>query len=412
MGIFGNKKKTRSRDRPRQDPGAFFPIWGALMSAKIKADLTGSEAVYSAVSRISNTIACMPVHLYRNHEILRGDPREMCLGFAPNGSMTPFHLKMAIEASRLVHGTGYIMCVPKADGVTLDRMDPLDPSRVQPLRNIDTGEIWYQITLDDGKMVQVHNCWVIALHHMSTDGVTSASPVEVLGGTLTYDRRIREVSLEQLAGFSDSIVLNYPTSLSAEKRSEYTQSFINAYKASRGHVIILEGGVTADRIAGSVVDPKVLEVDNITKRKVASVYNLPPRMIGDAGSSGYSTSEQDTMEYLKLTIQPIVKQWEETLNRKLLTYDEYCEGYAFRFDMDALQRGDVAVMAEKHSKLVRSGSMRLNEARRENGLPPDPYGDTLMVSRDLIPVQVVVERPELLLGVAPGTDPINPGVKQ
>lgn len=399
MGIFGNKKKPRSRDRPEEKLkyGALTPIWGALMGAKVRADLVGSEAVYSAVSRISNTMACMPLHLYRNHEIQHDDPRERCLAYAPNGSMTPYNLKMAIEASRLVHGTGYIMCVPAPDGITLDYLDPLDPARVQPLRNIDTGEIWYQITMDDGSAVRVHNCWVIALHHMSTDGVTGISPVEVLGGTLNYDRKIREVSLEQLAGFSDSIVLNYPTSLSVERRNEYTQSFLNAYKASRGHVIILEGGVTADKITGSMVDPKVLEVDNITKRKVASVYNMPPRMIGDASSSGYSTSEQDTMEYLKLTILPIVKQWEETLNRKLLTYEEFCSGYSFRFDMDALQRGDIAVMAEKHSKLVRSGGMTPNETRLENGLPPSPYGDHLFVSRDLIPVQVVVDHPELLL---------------
>ena len=409
MGIFGNKKKPRSRDRPEEKSryGTLAPIWGALMGAKIRADLVGSEAVCAAVSRISNTMACMPLHLYKNHEIQRNDLRERCLAYAPNGSMTPYNLKMAIEASRLVHGTGYIMCVPGVDGSSLERLDPLDPSRVQPLRNIDTDEIWYQITFDDGTTARVHNCWVIALHYMSTDGVTGISPIEVLGGTLNYDRRIREVSLEQLAGFSDSIVLNYPTSLSVEKRNEYTQSFLNAYKASRGHVIILEGGVTADKITGSMVDPKVLEVDNISKRKVAAVYNLPPRMIGDASSSGFSTSEQDTMEYLKLTILPIVKQWEEALNRKLLTYEEFCDGYAFRFDMDALQRGDIAVMAEKHSKLIRSGGMTLNETRQENGLPPDPMGDQLFVSRDLIPVKVLIEHPELLLSgkADPGSKP-------
>ena len=173
---------------------------------------------------------------------------------------------------------------------------------------------------------------------------------------------------------------------------------MDAYKQSRGHLIILDSGITADRITGNVVDAKVLDVDNITKRKVATVYNMPPRMLGDTNSSGYSTSEQDVAEFLKLTILPIVKQWEESFNRRLLTYEEVCQGYGFRFDMDALKRGDTSAMADKHSKAIRSAYMTPNEARREDGLPDLQYGNELMIARDLIPLRVVTEHPELLLG--------------
>ena len=392
------KPKARSRDRPEEAPrNAVTPLWNALMNSKARRDLSGSEAIYAAVSRIANTIACMPLHLYKGYEPQLNDPRERCVAYAPNPNITPYSWKLAVETCRDTVGRAYILIVPGPNGVAVDRLDPIDPGRVEVLRNTDNGEIWYTVTLDNGQRVYVHNTQMIALHHMSADGITGISPIEVLGGTLAYDQRVREISMEQLEGIKDSIVLTMPSNLSKEKREAYTTSFLKAYKESRGHLITLDSGITADKINGSIVDAKILDVDNITKRKVASVYNMPPRMLGDGAASGYSTSEQDIAEFLKLTMLPIVKQWEEALNRRLLTYKEVQEGYTFRFDMEALQRGDIAAMAERHSKAIRAAAMTPNDARKEDGLPPMEYGDELLVPRDLIPLRVVMEHPELLL---------------
>lgn len=240
---------------------------------------------------------------------------------------------------------------------------------------------------------------MIALRWSSTDGVNSLSPVEVLGATLKYDRAIKEISLRQLEGVNGAVTLTYPTSMSEERKRAIESQFLNAYKKSFGQVIVLEGGVTADRIAGSVVDPNVLSSDTITKSKIASVYNIPLRLVGANVNSDYSTSEQVIKEFMTLTMLPYVEAWEEQLNRKLLMRDLWMQGYRFRFSMDAMLRGDVASTAEKHSKGIRSGKYTPNEARAEDNLPPLPNGDELMSARDLIPLRVAVEHPELLLGL-------------
>ena len=397
MPLFNRKKKPKnSRDRP-EAPG-YLTLWNAIRGLKARDDMKGSEVIYSAVSRISRTIACMPLHLYRGYQKVTEDARERLVSYAPTPNLTPYQWVMAVTASVLTVGVGYILIVYGDDMVTLERLDPLDPARVQVLRNTDNGELWYQITLDDNRVVTVHNSYMIALQHMSTDGVTGISPVEVLGGTLAYDRKIREVSISQLEGIQESIVLTYPTNLSEEKQLDHVRRFRRAYEESGKHVIILDGGVTADTIKGSLVDAHVLDVDGVTRRKVASVYNLPPRMLGDASSSGYSTSEQDAAEFLTLTLLPLVEQWEQALDRRLLTYEEARSGYSFRFDMDALKRGDTAAMADKHSKGIRGAWITPNEAREEDGLAPLPNGDELMVARDMVPLRIVVEHPELLLG--------------
>lgn len=402
MSIFNRRKKkeTNARDKPAREGFRVTPLqlWSALINAQAKNDLRGSEAIYSAVSRIANTLACMPIHLYKNFDRAKGDRREQLLSYAPNPDLTPYQFVMAVEACRDTQGCAYILAVPSDDQTQIERLDVLDPSRVQVLRNSDTRELWYRIALDDGQKATVHGSYMIALHHMTTDGVTGISPIEVLGGTLKYDKQIQDVSLEQLSGVGDSIILTYPANMAEPQQMAHVERFKKVYNASGRHLIILDGGVTADTIKNSVVDPKVLDVDNITKRKVAAVYNMPPRMLGDATSSGYSTSEQDINEFLKLTMLPIVRQWEEVLNRKLLSYDEIMQGYTFRFDMDALKRGDTAAMADKHSKAVRGAKMTPNEARKEDGMPPLPNGDELLVARDMIPLRVAVEHPELLLG--------------
>ena len=406
MALFGRKKnRQNSRDRPVETTTAapgYMTIWNAIQNLKSRQDLKGSEVIYAAVARIAKTLACMPLHLVRDFTPVLRDQRERLVSYAPTNNLTPYQWLMAVTACVETVGVGYILIVYAEDMITIEKLDPLDPSRVQVLRNTDTGELWYQITLDDNTLVTVHNSYIIALQHMSTDGVTGISPVEVLGGTLGYDRKIRDVSISQLEGIQESIVLTYPTNLSEEKQLDHVRRFKRAYEESGKHVIILDGGVTADTIKGSLVDAHVLDVDNVTRRKVAAVYNLPPRMLGDATSSGYSTSEQDTAEFMKLTMLPLVEQWEQALNRKLLTYDEICLGYTFRFDMDALMRGDTAAMADKHSKGIRGGWITPNDARKEDGQPPLPHGNELMAARDMIPLRISVEHPELLLGQGNG----------
>jgi HK97 family phage portal protein len=148
----------------------------------------------------------------------------------------------------------------------------------------------------------------------------------------------------------------------------------------------------------------VLNVERITRNRVATVYNLPPHMLGDYTDTSPGNTEQQTLEHLTLTIGPKVEQWEEEFNRKVLTPEMYAQGYRFRFDVTSLTRTDVKTTAERNQMAIRGGWRKPNEVRAELGLPPDPVGDLLMSSRDLIPLRIAVEHPELLLGNGSGGD--------
>lgn len=394
MGILDRfrAKKTTERRRPAINLALTDSIYGNVADMSLK----GSEAICAAVTRIANTVASMPLHLYKDYDEAVGDPLNDLVNYAPNANMTPHNFKFAMMACLGVYGYAYALKVPNGLG-GVESLDVIDPMRVQICRNRETKEIWYQITLDQGEQAYVHSTDMIALKWATTDGIHSVSPVEVLGATLKYDKAIKEVSMKQLEGVSGAIALSYPTALDERRKQAIEERFVTTYKKSSGQVLVLEGGVTAEKIAGSVVDPKVLETDNISKSKVASVYGMPLRMVGSS-TSDYSSYEQAMKEFVNLTIMPWIDSWEQELNRKLLTKDKYDAGYRFRFSDEALLRGDTAAMANKHSTLIRAGVMTPNDARAELGMRPIDCGNELMSARDLIPLRISVETPELLLG--------------
>lgn len=354
--------------------------------------LSTSEAIYAAVARIANTVAMLPLHLYHNQEIAVDDWREKLVSYMPNGTMTPYVFKQTMEAFRNTEGTAFAFIVPDASTGKVQRLDVLDAAQVQIQRATETKEIWYSFQLDGGQTAMVHSSQMLVLPHMSANGQKGIRPIDVLKGTLTYNDKIKEFSVKQLEGMNHGIVLTLPGTATDPKRSnDLVSRFIETYTKSGGKVMVLEGGVQATTISQNPVNAQVLDVERITKNRVATVYSIPPHMLGDYTDATYSTAEQSQQEFLDMTINPIVTLWQEELNLKLLTYEEIRSGYQFRFDITMMKRADTATTAEKYQKAVRGGWMRPNEVRLREGLPPVDEGDTLLASRDLAPLDEVVK---------------------
>ena len=397
---FQRGQKAQARDKPvpvrRRD---------LRMITRPRADRTieGNEAIYAAVSRISNTMAAMPMHLYKGFKIQEDHPLERLVSLEPHPNFTAFTWKQTMEVLLNTEGTAYALRVLNSMG-QLMRLDILNPLRVTPKKDED-GNIWYSIIMDDGQEALAPGFLIVCLKHMSANGIKGIRPIDVLRKSLDYDTQVKEMSLDQLDGVNHGIMLTVPNvGLSQAQKDEAVNRFLETYEKSGRSVVILEGGMTATNFASSSVDAQVLNVERITRNRVATVYNLPPHLLGDYSDTSFGTAEQQMMEFLQLTIGPKVQQWEEEFNRKLLTPEEYSQGYRFRFDTASLTRTDVKTTAERNQMAIRGGWRKPNEVRAELGLPPDPVGDLLMSSRDLIPLRIAVEHPELLLGGQTGSN--------
>ena len=392
---FQRRHKAQARDKP----GRPVRSRDLRMINRPRADvtITGNEAIYAAVSRISNTMASMPMHLYKGYEIQENHPLERLVSLEPHPNFSAFSWKQTMEVLLNTEGTAYALQVLNSYG-QLMRLDILNPTRVTPKRDTE-GNIWYSVIMDDGTEALAPGFLILAIKHISANGIRGIRPIDVLRKSLDYDTQVKEMSLDQLDGVNHGIMLTVPNvGLSQQQKDEAVNRFLETYEKSGRSVVILEGGMTATNFANTSVDAQVLNVERITRNRVATVYNLPPHMLGDYADTSPGNNEQQTLEYLTLTIGPKVEQWEEEFNRKVLTPDMYAEGYRFRFDVTSLTRTDVKTTAERNQMAIRGGWRKPNEVRNELGLPPDPMGDLLMSSRDLIPLRIAVEHPEMLLG--------------
>lgn len=396
MGLFSRfRNESKARDKPRV---RVFDRGKVTSITRPRADVTlqGHEAIYAAVTRIANTVASIPVHVYKGRERQDTHPLEKLLNLSPNPSMSAYIFKQTMEAFRNTEGMAYALIIRDGLG-EITRLDVLDPTRVRPLIERDSREIWYDITLE-GKTYPIPGYMVLALKHMSANGISGIRPLDVLRGSLDYDAEVKEISLNQLDGINHGVMLEVPgQALDETRKTQIVADFLDAYESSGQRVLVLEGGIKATTFNQSPVDAQLMDVERITRNRVATVYNLPPHMLGDYSDTSFSTAEQQMQEFLQLTIIPIVQQWEDELNRKLLSDADYKVGYRFRFDTDSLIRADMVAMANKYQMAIRGGWMRMNEVREREGLPPDPNGDELMCARDIIPLRIMVGHPELLL---------------
>ncbi len=352
--------------------------------------LEGSEAIFGAVSLLSNTIASMNVKLMQGYREATDHPMHTLLSYKPNPRMDAFSFRQTLEACRDTAGNCYALKVRGAGGA-VTALDILDPERVEPRRDTDTGDIWYVVRPADGGEWYISGQEMIHCKHVCTGGDKGVSPIRVLTDSLDYDDQMKTFSLEQVKGINGAVVLEIPSNIGKEQAANVIDNFMEHYKRSNSSLLVLSGGIKANTINRSPVDAKVLDVDRITANKVARVYSLPPCLLGDYSSS--ASSQQVQMEFLWRTIIPIIRMYESQLNLKLLTPEELKQGYHFVFDTDDLITADPGARADMQQKQIRSGVRTPNEIRIRNGDAPIAGGDTLMISKDLAPLDWLAKNP-------------------
>jgi len=363
-----------------------------IFASKTSNTLATVETIFAAVSRLSNAMASLPIKLRQNYTPVNSPIADL-LENSPNPNMTSFDFIRTLEVCRNTYGNGYAL--KKYDELyQVAALLPLDPSRVEPVIEEETRELWYEINGDDGRYF-VHNMDMIHVKHITTVGQSLAyhsvgykgiSPIDVLKNTVDYDQKVRTFSLEQMnSAILASFILKLSTNVSEEKKANYLDNFKKFYQ-NNGGVLIQESGTEIIPIERSIIDPKVFEVEKITRGRVATVFNIPVHMLGETEGQSYSTMEQLSLEFVIWTLTPIVRQYEQEFNRKLLTKWQRSRGLSFKFNVNALLRGDTRTRGDFYFKGIRSGWFTPNEVRAYEELPPMEGGDKLYMSRDLTPI--------------------------
>lgn len=359
-------------------------FWGVINNT-----LETNETIFSAITKLSNSMASLPLKLYENYKVINNDVSEL-LTVSPNNSMSSFDFINQIETCRNEKGNAYVL-IERDVFAQPEKLYLINPDVVQMAIENNSKELFYMIHAATGNELVVHNTDMLHFKHIvASNMVQGVSPIDVLKNTMDFDNALREFNLAEMQK-PESFILKYGTNVSKEKREDVLSDFKSFYEENGG-ILFQEPGVEIDPLPKKYVSEDMVASENLTRERVANVFQLPAVFLNAKGGTNFTKNEELNRFYLQHTLLPIIKQYEEEFNRKLLTKNDRQKGQYFKFNVKSLLRADSATQAEVYFKAVRSGYYGINEIREWEDLPPVEGGDKPMISGDLYPIDTPVEQ--------------------
>ena len=112
-------------------------------------------------------------------------------------------------------------------------------------------------------------------------------------------------------------------------------------------------------------------------------------MVGDLEKSSFSNIEQQSLEFVKYTLDPWVIRWEQSIQRSLLNSEEKKKYFA-KFNVEGLLRGDYQSRMNGYAIGRQNGWMSANDIRELENLdriPAEDGGDLYLINGNMLPLK-------------------------
>ena len=150
-------------------------------------------------------------------------------------------------------------------------------------------------------------------------------------------------------------------------------------------VVLIPNVANVTPISQNAQQMELMESRKFSVREIARMTGVPPILLMDDSNSSYKSPEAATQEFLLRTIQPAIREWENELDSKLLTPQEYGRR-RFHVCEQSLLRLDPKGQADLYKTLLEIGVMSPDELRYKYDLPSIPNGDKHYISTNLAEV--------------------------
>lgn len=372
-------------------------------------DVYNSEIVFGVVNTLSSNIAQMPLALYKDlTPVKKGAKRDLAylIAHRPNDHMTSFEFIRFMEQSRNLYGNAYAF-IKRDGGGKITALEPLNAALMTQCRDEDDN-LWYKYVLENQEYLFFHADIIHVRHFVSNSGV-GISPIDVLQQTLNFERTVMRTSLEQITkslGITGKIVL---TGAMNDKLRGTLRTILAEARQSENSVIVTDPTFDYVSQPQAYFDFRALDTMNLTTQRIATAFGVPPHVAGDLSRATFSNIESQTLSYINSCLMPIIKQYEQEFNSKLLAPSEVLAGYSFQFDEMEMLRGDSVARSSYYEIMLRIGALRVNEIRAAEGYSALEDGDERLISLNYVPYDLVRKRLERDLETTP--EPITQPVK-
>lgn len=379
-------KLFRTRDKPKDYyiGTDFRYLFGPSTSGKNVNEFTAMQttAVYACVRILSETLAALPLQLYRytpgGKERVYDHPLYHLLHDEPNPEMTSFIFRETLMSHLLIWGNAYAQIIRDRLG-RVQGLYPLRPDKMTVCRD-ESGQIYYLYTKTTDEnpaikpygQVPLRKDEVLHIPGLGFDGLVGYSPIAMARNAVGMTMACEEYGASFFAnGASPSGVLEHPGVLKDPAKVRDSWNAVYQGSANAHKVAVLEEGMKYQQIGIPPEEAQFLETRKFQLNEIARLYRIPPHMIGDLEKSSFNNIEQQSMEFVKYTLDPWVIRWEQAMQKALFLPEEKKQ-YFLKFNVNGLMRGDYESRMTGYSIGRQNGWLSANDIREMEDMNPVP----------------------------------------
>ena len=401
MGILSGLFHSRDKPTNATSGSSYRFFLGGSTSGKTVTERSAMQmtAVYSCVRILAEAIAGLPLHLYTykedgGKEKAIGHPLYMLLHDEPNPEMSSFVFRETLMTHLLLWGNAYAQIIRNGKGEVV-ALYPLMPNRMTVDRD-SSGQLFYSYQMNNSDAPTMKTGTVIlkpsdVLHipGLGFDGLVGYSPIAMAKNAIGLAIATEEYGAKFFAnGATPGGLLEYPGTVKDPDRvrESWNKGFSGSQNA--GKVAILEEGMKYTPISIAPEQAQFLETRKFQINEIARIFRVPPHMVGDLEKSSFSNIEQQSLEFVKYTLDPWVVRWEQSLSRALFTPEEKKQ-YFFKFNVEGLLRGDYQSRMNGYATARQNGWMSANDIRELENLdriPAEEGGDLYLINGNMLPL--------------------------
>ena len=404
MGILSGLFRSRDKPTDRTAGSAYSFFLGGTASGKYVTERSAMQmtAVYCCVRILSEAVASLPLQFYRytndgGKEKAVEHPLYFLLHDEPNPEMTSFIFRETLMTHLLLWGNAYSQIIRNGKGEVV-ALYPLMPDRMKVDRD-EHGRLYYEYTVYDsddvdgrkgtdkvGRTVRLQPHDVLHIPGLGFDGLVGYSPIAMAKNAIGLAIATEEYGSKFFAnGAAPSGVLEHPGTIKdpSKVRESWQATFGGSGNSNK--IAVLEEGMKYTPISISPEQAQFLETRKFQIDEIARIFRVPPHMIGDLEKSSFNNIEQQSLEFVKYTLDPWVSRWEQAMVRALLTPDEK-KRYFFKFNVDGLLRGDYQSRMNGYATARQNGWMSANDIRELENLdriPAEQGGDLYLINGNM-----------------------------
>ena len=366
-----------------KDSGTLF-VFGRAESGERVDEKTAMQisAVYACVRLLAESVAQLPLHLYRKkepdgQEKATDHPLYKILYLAPNPEMTSFSFWEVVMTHLLLWGNAYAQIVRDGKNNVLG-LYPLLPENVEIDRK-ENGELFYtyhaytdEVPGDHDKDIVFRRDEILHIPGLSFNGLVGFSPIAMMKNTLGTTIAVEKYGSAFFKnGAQPAGVLQHPGVLKDPQKIR--DNWMNAYGgSSNAHkVAVLEEGMVYKPISLPPEDSQFLSTREFGVEEICRIFRVPPHMVQDLKRATYSNIEHQSIDFVVHTLDPWLVRIEKAIMKDLMLEEEQ-DVYFPKFNVDGLLRGDYKSRMDGYSIGISTGIISPNEARLKENMPPLP----------------------------------------